>query len=195
MNEPRKMSPEGRQNLSAAMKESWAKRKSASASPPSVSSPPSSAAPPSLPRAPRSAAPSDDAMTRMLGMLEALQKRDEATPLPKRPQLPDDADQRDRALQVARIPARMPVTAIDELFRGFDVRPLSAQEREEGIEAWAALFWYYGLTDPRLLVLLWMLGVAAPRIGDAVQKKRGASVAQPKLAPPSPPAQAASAAA
>ncbi len=94
------------------------------------------------------------------------------TPPLKRKRLPTDPDKRRRKLSLARMPARIPVMAFDELCRALDMRPLSKDEREEGIEAWSALFWYYGLTDPRVLVLMWMFGCAAPRFVDWVEDRR-----------------------
>lgn len=105
--------------------------------------------------------------------------------------LPEDSAELERSLKLARMPARLPVMAFDEAFQAAGIRGLSEQEREEGIHAWSALFWQWGLyRDGRVLVALWVFGVVVPRGIDYYEERRlrreGRSLKP--VAPPPPPA-------
>lgn len=167
--------PEARAKASAAAKARHAAKRGAS---PSPSSNGSASFSPGVPRplpapttAPTSA--SEPLLERLLSKLETLAPTMAEETRSSLPELPDDNDEREAALRPARWPARVPVTATDELLQVFGLRGLSDPETEQGLDAWAALFWQWGLyKDGRVLVALWLFGVAAPRVGDAVAARR-----------------------
>lgn len=183
--------PEARAQLSAKLKAraqgqpSPASRSAPSGNSGASSSPPSqrrsAGPPPSLPRNPTPSQAETATLEAMLARIarrldgeeEAPDPEGEVPPKAERRLLPDDWDEREKALRLAKLPARIPVVAIDEMCRSFGMRPLSDQEREEGLDAWAALFWQLGLfRDGKVLVLLWMFGVATPRFVDWVDERR-----------------------
>lgn len=86
-------------------------------------------------------------------------------------ELPDDLGEREALLAPARFPARVPIMGTNELFKVLGLAELSKEEREEGINAFAVLFYQWGLyKDGRVLVGLWMLGVLVPRATEAAVK-------------------------
>ena len=160
--------PEARAAQSARMKERHAKKKSpASGSPPSKPSRQSSAAPTPLPSQAERSRLGDEMFDRMMAQLSQRLEPEQTTTKKTERLLPDDWDEREKCLRLAKLPARIPVEAVDQLCRVFDLLPLSQAEREEGVDAWAALFWQLGLfRNGYVLVALWLFGVAVPRFAE-----------------------------
>lgn len=95
------------------------------------------------------------------------------------PELPEEEADREAALRPARWPARIPVVAFNEVFKLTGLEELSEAEREEGINAFAVLFWQWGLfKDGRVLVFLWLFGIAMPRGTTALLRWREAQKAK-----------------
>jgi hypothetical protein len=181
------MTPEAKEKLRAKAKAQWTpearkaqserlkavKAKGAgkpSSSPPSQSSPGSSL-PPVLPPTATPETSQASAQTLFESLLKKIQETTTPTtePTDERPELPDDNAEREAALRPARWPARVPVVAVNEVCRVLKLDELSDAEREEGINAWAVLFWQWGLfKDGRVLVFLWLFGIAAPRATSAM---------------------------
>lgn len=90
--------------------------------------------------------------------------------------------------------ARPIIHAYDALMQAISDEALDEQEKEMGQEAVAALIWYYGLTHPLVLTLLFVGGTTvrrAPAIVKKMRKRRepqlgipGAVNSPVKLAPP-----------
>jgi hypothetical protein len=199
-------SKEKREEMSRKLKAHWAKVAEAKSSSPSqpLSSSEESSGPPALPDAKRppeqaqssSARPSSSsqktattagkktAVERVKELVRELAKSEEAgedvpTSKPKKV-LAEDPEERDRQLQLGRPLARLPVNAVDGLLELLEVDALSDQEREDGIEAWAALFWFWGLSDPRVQVLFWGGGLLASRgVKAGVNRRRKSKGLQP----------------
>lgn len=166
--------PEARAAASARAK---ARRQSPNPSSPSEPSSDSarSSLPPTLPPAPATGAPSGSGEA----LLESLLSRMKAATTPEEttskalPELPDDDAEREAALRPARWPARIPVVAFNETFKLLGLEELSDEEKEEGLNAFAVLFWQWGLfRDGRVLVALWLFGIGVPRATSGFLKWR-----------------------
>lgn len=156
----RQWTPEKRAEQSERIRAAKAR---ASASEPSSGSTPSSVVvPPPLSPAPAASQSSGEAL------LEKLLSRltTETTPKAEKtsPTLPDGDAEREAALRPARWPARTAVVGFNETFRVLGMDELSAEERDEGVNAFAVLFYQWGLfRDGRVLVSLWLFGTLVPR--------------------------------
>lgn len=126
-----------------------------------------SSAPSSLPPAQKMPRPPPDLRTleRAIAALEKIGATEPEKPEAKL--LPEDPDELEKSIRLAKLPARIPVMCVDESFQAFGLRGLTPNEKEEGIHAWAALFWEWGLyRSGKVLVALWTMGVCAPRFID-----------------------------
>jgi hypothetical protein len=159
--------PEAREAARQRAKARGSKSQSPSSGSAPSSDSASSSVPPTLPPA-VSAAQSGSGQQLLETLLEKLKATTTPTEETSRPELPDDDAEREAALRPARWPARIPVVAFNETCRLLGLAELSEEEREEGINAFSVLFWQWGLfKDGRVLVALWMFGVAVPRATSA----------------------------
>src|SRR3990167_6143390 len=137
---PRAMTPEQRSELErrkqareAQGKPPRGRPRRTSASPPSSGSAESSGSVSTLPPSADARPPMTEAMVeRALAALEKLGVTQEKTATETK-LLPENPDELEKCLKLARLPARLPVMAVDESARALGARGLSDNEREEGI--------------------------------------------------------------
>lgn len=78
--------------------------------------------------------------------------------------LPEDPLELDSALKPFRTMVAPLVSGVSRVFVELEAEPLDAEEKEGGKLALAALMYQYGgQLDARLLVAMWIAGVALPR--------------------------------
>lgn len=161
----RQWTPEARAAASQRAKARVGKSPSSASAPSSGSA--TSSLPPTLPPVATTSGPQGSGEALLESLLERLKgtvTTETETTSNALPELPDDDAEREAALRPARWPARIPVVAFDETFQLLGLESLSQQERDEGLNAFAVLFWQWGLfRDGRVLVALWLFGVATPR--------------------------------
>lgn len=182
------LSKEAKANLSSKQKALWtperraqaseaAKARKASGSPPSNASTRSSGSPPVLPPSvnAQQGPGAESLLESLLSKLKEMSPTETKKETSSLPELPEEEADREAALKPARLPARIPVVAFDQVFKLTGLEPLSEGEKEEGINAWAVLFWQWGLfKDGRVLVMLWLMGLAMPRGTTAMLRWREA---------------------
>lgn len=172
-------SPEARAKAVATMK-ARREAKLANQSPSDFQSKPSSGSPahsapsPLPPNAPRSAPGSlEEKLATALERMGGTAEKGKTTPPSKpRNEIPTDPDKRDKALASSRIMARIPVRMESELWELLGAKPYSEEEREELIELFAAVLYFYGVNHPLALLLLGHVAVATPRVAMLVRKRR-----------------------
>ncbi len=109
--------------------------------------------------------------------------------MPEARKLPTDPDERDRVIGKYRLFSKPLMAGANRACRMAKVDELDSHERESGEEAFAALFWQYQAEfDARLLVLLWIVSVAIPRVFDWLDKREAEKKQAAALAGPIPPA-------
>lgn len=96
-------------------------------------------------------------------------------PKKERPELPDSVEELNRVTGGLRPFARPVVRAYSDLMEFVSDEALDDDEKQMGTETVAALMWYYGLTHPAVLGLLFVggtLGRRAPKIARKLQAKK-----------------------
>lgn len=130
-----------------------------------------------------------------LGRMQASdQTRKEVEGKTKKPkvrnEIPADPEKRKVALASTRILARMPTRVWGELWEALGEKALNEEEKEELVEAWAAVFYYYGVGHPLVGLALAHAGTGSPRVVSLMSKRRrkarGELPAVPTPKPPEP---------
>lgn len=92
-----------------------------------------------------------------------------------RRELPDDPTELDKVLRGYKFLARPIPMFLSTVCEWAEMEPLSAEEKERGLEAIAAVLYQENIVfDARVMLAIWLAGVGGPRVAAKTAQRRAA---------------------